>query len=192
MSAADALSAEKAALRQELKQRRASLPAAERALHSAAIAERLFELEAVRQGQRFFCYISYGTEVDTHAILKRLLAEGKAVAVPRIMGTERMEALCFESWQDLAPGQLGILTPTGNRLMPDPFDVAITPGLGFTEQGQRIGFGRGYYDRWFASHQVGLRVALGFEIQLLERIPTDEHDIRVQRILTERRVIVTG
>ncbi len=180
---------QKKQLRASLKQKRAEISESNRATHSKNIADRLFELKEIQGANVVFAYISYATEVMTHDILKKLLEDGKKVVVPKILSSKKMVAQHFVSWDDLEPGTLGILTPKNGEITQEPVDVAITPGLGFTEQGHRIGFGAGYYDRWFASHYVRLKVAIAFETQIIESLPTEDTDIPVDYILTEKRII---
>ena len=180
---------QKKQLRASLKQKRAEISELDRETYSKSIADRLFELKEIQDANVVFAYISYATEVMTHEILKKLLAEGKKVVVPKILSSKKMVAQHFVSWDDLKPGTLGILTPKNGEITHEPVDVAITPGLGFTEQGHRIGFGAGYYDRWFATHEVRLKVAIAFEEQVIESLPTEDTDIPVDLILTEKRNI---
>ncbi len=180
---------QKKQLRASLKQKRASISESNRESHSKIIADRLFELKEIQEANIVFAYISYATEVMTHEILKKLLEDGKKVVVPKILSSKKMVAQHFVSWDDLEPGTLGILTPKNGDITQEPVDVAITPGLGFTEQGHRIGFGAGYYDRWFATHDVRLKVAIAFETQIIESLPTEDTDIPVDYILTEKRII---
>ncbi len=180
---------QKKQLRASLKQKRAEISESDRESHSKIIADRLFELKEIKDANVVFAYISYATEVMTHEILKKLLANGKKIVVPKILSSKKMVAQHFVNWDDLEPGTLGILTPKNGEITHEPVDVAITPGLGFTEQGHRIGFGAGYYDRWFATHEVRLKVAIAFEDQIIESLPTEKTDIPVDQILTEKRVI---
>lgn len=185
------IDAAKARLRRQMKALRARIPETQRASFSQRIEAQLFELEPVRSAQRFFVFISYGDEVDTHGIIRRLLAEGRSVAVPKIMGRRYMEAVQFSGWNDLERDALGILAPVKDTPVAAAVDVCITPGLAFTEAGHRLGYGRGYYDHWFAAHGAGFKVALAFETQVVEAVPTGEYDVRVDMILTEQRRIVT-
>ena len=183
--------AAKVALRKRMKQQRAAIPEQQRSSFSRNIAERLFELEQVRSARSFFVFISYADEVYTHDIIRRLLAEGRTVSVPKIMGRHRMEAVQFSSWEQLERDSLGILAPVENTPVATDVDVCITPGLAFTETGHRLGYGRGYYDHWFAACRAGLKVALAFEAQVIDEVPVGEYDVTVDMILTERRRIVT-
>ena len=121
--------------------------------------------------------------------IKALLDAGKTLAVPKIVDSDFMEAETFSSWEDLVPGELGILTPGNSKPCSGPFDVALTPGLGFTLSGHRMGFGRCYYDKWFAQNKVSHKIALAYEAQLVEDIPVEDTDVPMEKIVTEQRVI---
>jgi 5-formyltetrahydrofolate cyclo-ligase len=157
--------------------------------YSEAIARNLLSLDEVRAASTIFMFISYGTEVYTHELLKYFMSNGKTLAAPKILPSKTMIAVPFSRWEDLAPGQLGILTPSGDSPYPDDFDVAVTPGLGFTPRGDRIGYGRGYYDKWFAGCKVRHKIAVSFEAQLMDTLPVDETDVPVDKIVTEKRTI---
>ena len=85
--------------------------------------------------------------------------------------------------------QLGILTPENDAEWQSPVDLCITPGLGFTPDGKRIGYGKGYYDKWFAAHPHTAKTALCYECQIVNDMPATDTDVRVDQIITERRVI---
>lgn len=183
------LLAQKADIRTRLKQIRASLSPDERQISSRSITQKTLELDAIKTAQRLFIYISYGTEVDTHELIDVLQEQGKSLAVPKIIDSHKMIAVTFTTWNDLEAGQLGILTPKNTTPMNADIDIAITPGLGFTQKGYRIGYGRGYYDKWFAEHPVKHKFALAFEAQILDELPVDEFDIPVNKIITENQII---
>jgi 5-formyltetrahydrofolate cyclo-ligase len=160
--------------------------------YSRRIRARVQRLKAVRDARGIFVFISYDAEVDTHPLLDRWLREGRRLAVPYIAGGH-MQAVRFGGWEELVTGTLGILTPRHAEPETGPFDIAITPGVGFTSRGDRLGYGKGYYDRWFLEHQVGLKIAVAFETQIVDRLPVHERDVPVDLIVTEQRVIrVTG
>lgn len=180
---------QKQQLRSLLKQKRAALSAASRQSAAAIITDRILPLPAVQQARSIFIFISYGNEVNTHGLLKHFLEQGKRLAVPKILPEKTMIAVPFSAWEELVPGELGILTPRSSQADNGHFDVVITPGLGFTPAGYRIGYGRGYYDKWFASHSSGCRIAVCFDAQIVEDLPVDATDVPVDMIVTEKRVI---
>ncbi len=184
-----ALIAAKMALRTALKQRRRSLSAEQRRNYSEQIAQHLYSLPEYQTADSVFSYISYATEVHTHEIIKRLLLEKATVTVPRIINSEYMQAQRFVSWESCQADAMGILSPQGSDIYSDETDLVLTPGLGFSLQGQRIGFGAGYYDKWFNNNTIACSVALAFEIQIVDEIPVEVTDIPVDIIITEKRVI---
>ena len=184
------VSQQKAETRNMLKSVRAKLPEATRMDYSNYITEQVLKLDEIKNARTIFIYISYATEVHTHELIKALLDDGKSLAVPKIVDSDFMQAESFSSWEDLVPGELGILTPGNSKPCSGPFDVALTPGLGFTLSGHRMGFGRGYYDKWFAQNKVRHKIALAYEAQLVEDIPVEETDVPMEKIVTEKRVIV--
>jgi 5-formyltetrahydrofolate cyclo-ligase len=185
----NSIQAQKADLRTELKQGRREIPESSRQQKNLAIQQSLLSLPTIEAANSLFCFISYGTEVETHDIIGQLLSQGKQLAVPKIMNAGHMHAIVFQDWNELHRGQLGILTPHDDTAMDGPFDITITPGLGFTESGKRLGFGRGYYDKWFQANEAGVKIALAYERQILDDLPTDEFDVKVDMIITEERLI---
>ncbi|MCY3751860.1 MAG: 5-formyltetrahydrofolate cyclo-ligase [Gammaproteobacteria bacterium] len=178
---------EKARLRQFLKQKRGELPQQLRPEYDRTIRERL--LEQAAPAGTVFCYVSTDMEVDTRGIIDCLRQSGITVLIPRILNREKMIAAGFDGWNTLRAGQLGILTPDSDEEWPGEADLCITPGLGFTPDGRRIGYGRGYYDKWFAAHPRSARVALCYECQIVDDMPVTDTDMRVHKIITEKRVI---
>jgi 5-formyltetrahydrofolate cyclo-ligase len=181
---------DKAGWRARLRSRRAALPAGDRRAAADSIRARLIELEAVRAARAIFCFVSRGEEVDTHALIDALADGGRTVLIPRITPTG-MIAVEFPGWTALEPGVLGIPAPQSDRAFAGCIDVVITPGVGFTATGDRLGMGRGYYDRWFAAHRYGLSIAICFECQLAPALPTTDSDVRVDLIVTEQRILDT-
>jgi 5-formyltetrahydrofolate cyclo-ligase len=189
MPTINTLQEQKAEIRTRLKQVRASMPASLRKAHSKLIHGHLAGLNEVISAKRVFIYVSFASEVDTHTIIRQFLEEGKSLAVPKIINTDHMVSVCFSSWEDLSPDVMGIPTPTSSTPDSDPFDIVITPGVGFTIAGGRLGFGRGYYDKWLSANTVKTRIALAFEAQLIDDLPKGADDIPVDIIVTEKRVI---
>lgn len=180
---------QKSATRKILKAARANIPENERLAHAKIITAQILQLEPLQTTEAIFIYISYATEVHTHALIKTLLQGGKTLVVPMILAPEPMQAVYLNDWEALQPGELGIPVPIVARPCQQDIDIVITPGLGFTQSGHRIGYGRGYYDQWFSQHKVRHKIALAFEAQLLNSIPIEKTDICMGTIVTEKRVI---
>ena len=180
---------QKAEIRTRLKQIRAAIPQKERQKRSQTITRKLLDLAEIQRSQHLFIYISCDGEVGTHDLINDLLKQGKTLAVPKIIDSDHMVAVAFTGWDELETGQLGILTPTSSEPAAVNFDVVITPGLGFTTDGYRIGYGRGYYDKWFATNPVQQKIALTFDAQVIDTLPVSELDIPVNMVVTETRII---
>ena len=139
-------------------------------------------------------YVSVHSEVHTHAILQSALMQQKTVCVPLIEAQKKEMIACAitDPGRDLHPGTLGIPEPdqqTCPLVAAGDIDLVIVPGLEFTVQGHRIGYGGGFYDR-FLSACSGISCALAFEEQIVANLPFDPaHDIAVSRIITETRDI---
>lgn len=173
---------DKPSLRRQMRQLRDAIPDAQRRDWSAAIARQVLELPEVRGAACVFCYVSFGSEVDTRGLLDDLLAMSKRVAVPRVVGPQTMFAQPIASLDDLRPGRMGIPQPIGDPVEVDA-DVALVPGLAFTARGDRLGFGAGHYDRWLAAHPQTRAVGLCFPPQLVDRLPTEPHDATLARVV---------
>lgn len=154
----------------------------------AAIREKLLALPEVIHAATLFCFISFADEVDTHALIRELQRLEKVVVVPKTLKTGKMAAIPLESWDTLAPDGFGILVPRSSQPITSGIDTCLTPGLGFSPAGQRLGYGRGYYDNWFAEHQVTHKIGIGYECQVREDIPVDETDVPLDMIVTESNI----
>jgi 5-formyltetrahydrofolate cyclo-ligase len=162
---------------------------------SALIKERLFELEEFQRSHTILFYVSYGSEVATHEMIKACLASGKKVVVPCTDAKNRMLSLSgLRRWEDLGMGAYHIQEPRVEcrcDVSLDAVDLIIVPGIAFDLAGHRIGHGMGYYDRLLSKNIKATKIALAFELQLVEKIPAEYHDVSVDMIITERRIIHT-
>jgi len=186
---------EKELLRKRILSLRRSLSYEEIQKKSEKIKQRLFSLPAFDKARALLFYLSLKDEVQTRDMIKEALKLNKIVAVPLIKLKERniLPARLYRFDEDLTIGPLGIPQPKGNleRLLPlNEIELVIVPGVAFDEKGNRIGFGMGFYDRFLKKLPARVEVvALAFELQLVQRIPSQPHDISVDCIVTERRII---
>jgi 5-formyltetrahydrofolate cyclo-ligase len=184
---------EKKQLRSLLRAQRRSLSPQEVTEKSRLITERLFGLKLFQQASTVVLYSADENEVVTEATWREALWQGKAVYYPRI-STDRtnLEFVRRFPGAKLMPGAFGILIPPSNDLLHSlqATDVVLTPGVGFDEQGHRLGRGKGYYDRAFRGVLAGARrIALAYEFQVVPAIPAGRDDEPVQWIVTESRLI---
>jgi 5-formyltetrahydrofolate cyclo-ligase len=180
---------QKKSLRADLKQRRTLLSESTRKEMSQQIYKNLHEIDEFNHAKSVFCYISYLSEVETGPLINLFLDQKLALAVPKIMGKTEMRAIPLTNLQDLEPDQMGILTPKSDQAAIETFDIAITPGVGFTDKGDRLGYGRGYYDRWFSNNTVKTKIGIAFEVQIVEQLPIEETDMPLDILVSEERII---
>lgn len=136
---------------------------------------------------RYFVYLSFGTEAETGPLIERLLALGKEVYAPRLAGRE-MAAVRWTG--ETRQNRYGIAEPVGPPY-DGPLDVAVVPLLAADLAGHRLGYGGGYYDRFLAERPM-LKVGFCLEEQILEALPHEPHDIRLDALVTDRQVRILG
>jgi 5-formyltetrahydrofolate cyclo-ligase len=162
---------------------------------SQEIARRLFALPEYRAAKTVMYFLNYNKEVYTLDMVPQTLAHGKRVVAPKTVHSERRMILSeiLDVQEDLAPGLKNIPEPKPEKLRPVPareIDFVVVPGVAFDEKGNRLGYGGGYYDRFFDELSVGVPlVAVTYELQILPSVPVASWDRRVDIIITEKRVI---
>jgi 5-formyltetrahydrofolate cyclo-ligase len=159
---------------------------------SAKIFQRLVQLPQYAGARSVLCYVSFRSEVSTHAFIERMWTDGKRVVVPYCVA-RHLELFCLSSFSDLAPGTLGILEPKPEwreqderRAKLQTLDLLVIPGLAFDRQGGRLGYGKGYFDRLLLGVRPdALLAAVAFESQLFDAVPMQPYDVRVDAVITE-------
>lgn len=156
------------------------------------MSSRLAAISEFQHTHTLLAFVSFGSEVDTVPIIGHLLAAGKRVAVPKVEPTKRALLLreIFDLQTDLAPGYYGIREPVEScSIMPaEELEMALVPAVVWGEDGYRIGYGGGYYDRLLATIPHAARIGLGFELQVVAVVPHGPHDLPVDMLVTEERV----
>jgi len=176
---------DKPTLRKHYRALRDAIPPAEREARSQVIARLLLTIERYDHAGSVFVYVSAGSEVVTHGLIESMLKEGKTVAVPRVMADGgQMRPTVIHHMSDLVPGRFGILEPTTHEVLSTSPELVIVPGLAFTRSGHRLGQGGGYYDRYLTQHPATYKVGLCFNEQLAPSLPTDEHDVGMDEVIT--------
>ncbi|MFT3951037.1 MAG: 5-formyltetrahydrofolate cyclo-ligase [Oscillospiraceae bacterium] len=183
----------KQALRAHFLKLRASLSAEEQARASAAMLEFLFGIPAFCAAGQVLTYVSAKGEPDTLALIARCLEQGKEVAVPRCLDKNgTMRFFTITRMNDLTQGFFGICEPDAAceraEIMRDA--VCIVPGLAFDENGNRLGYGKGYYDRFLAEF-CGVKIGPCYAACLAQRLPAEATDIPVDLVMTENRIYKT-
>lgn len=185
------MSGMKQQLRKQVRERIVYISEEQRAQWSGQIASRLYEQDEWKHARTIGITISVDEEVSTYEMIERAWQEGKRIAAPKCDRLSRtMTFREIRNWDDLEKVYMNLREPIPARtkeISADEIDLLIMPGIAFTEQGDRLGYGGGYYDR-FLPHYSGHTIALAYSLQLVASIPMDEHDKRVQKIVTESQV----
>lgn len=184
---------EKKQLRAALRQVRSQIDPHHREHWDAALCTHLLSLPEYAKANTVFCYVSTPDEPGTQAILAFALADGKQLCVPRCKKGGVMDLCLISSLTDLCPGAYGILEPLPHALTltPDQVDLAIIPCIACTREGERLGQGGGYYDR-FLPQFSGDAVLLCYESLVQTSLPTEPHDCTVPFLITEAGVFRQG
>ncbi len=178
---------DKKALRIKMKKIRAALSPALRAEAARACLKNLRTLPAFLGAKTLFCYASVGDELPTDAIA----AAHPRVAFPKVMGEGEMR---FFLGGKLEAGYQGIPEPQGGEeVWPEAGDVMLLPGLAFGQDGSRLGYGKGFYDRYLAACPIRPHCwGLGYEEQLLDALPAAPHDQRLDLLVLPRKIVYFG
>lgn len=182
---------EKKELRKHILLKRNSLNSDELQAFSSDIFDKITNLEEFKNKKVILCYVSFNNEVDTINLIEYSLKIGKVVAVPKVEGNA-MEFYRIKDFSDLKPGYFGVLEPEKNdKNVVDPDDsFMIIPGVAFDRKMNRIGYGKGFYDR-FLTNYIGKRIircGICFELQLCDKIENDEFDQSLDMIITEKNI----
>jgi len=161
--------------------------------YSHKIACRLFDDENWKEASIIGMTISRHPEVDTYQIIRKSWEEGKQIVVPKCEPKEkRLSFRTLTDFSQLESVFYGLLEPIEaltTKMEGDSIDLLIVPGLAYTRDGYRLGFGGGYYDR-FLSNFTGKTVSLAFSDQIISELPVENHDIPVSKIITNHEVIL--
>ncbi len=175
-------------LRAECKQKRTALSDFEKVQMDARLAERFFASRQYRENDMLFCYVSTEIEVDTREILRRAIADGKTVAAPRCVdGTREMDFYILQDMSALESGFFGVLEPNPalcRKVTDFSEGLCIIPALAFDKSGYRLGYGKGYYDRFLAKFS-GETLGLVYDCCFYDSLPHGKFDRAAQWILTE-------
>ena len=183
-------------LRKQMLLQRNNMPDTKCLKKSRHAARLLFETASYKQAQNILVYMHYGSELQTVDIIRQAFEDHKHVFVPRVEG-KNMDFYEIHSMADCEEGFHGIPEPKMDcpRLIFDIGDNDITlmvlPGLAFDQKGHRLGYGGGYYDRYFERFGTDYtKVAVGYDFQLIDEVPYEPHDIPIDIFISDNRCIM--
>ena len=180
-------------IRQEILRIRNSLSEPEIIHSSNIISRKVLSTKEFKNARSIGIYYPIRSEVKTFEIIKHSLATKKTIGLPRIIDSKRIAffKIMEKSLEEikLTKGKYGILENVISDFILEEMDLLIIPGIAFDLQGNRIGYGKGYYDRFLSSRKANYIIGLAFENQIIKKIPYTEYDIPVDLLFTEKRII---
>lgn len=178
-------------IRKEIKLKRENLELNEKTKLSSIIIKKFLNLEELKNIKTIMSYMDFKNEVETKGLNKNLLKIGKRVLIPKI-DDENDKIIPIILTEEYQKGKYGILESNGVKFL-ENIDLIIVPGIVFNEKGERIGFGKGYYDKFLSEYENKnkkiLKVSLLYEFQIDNRFNGEEHDKNIDILITERRII---
>ena len=188
---------DKKILRKEILTKRKNIDIVKKEEMDNKILDEFYESKYYREAKKIFIYISYDSEINTKGIINKALRDNKKIYVPRTeFKTRLMDAVEITSLDNLIESAYGILEPQIHEPHIDPsgLDLIVVPGVAFDRNGGRMGYGAGFYDRYFkkiSEDNIGkiVKLALAYDFQILENVPMNEQDVPVNYIITETKFI---
>ena len=180
------VSVQKAALRKHLLEKRDATSAEFRDISSKKIHQNLRQVDSYSNSQNIACYFPIGSEVDTHNIMLDVLENGKNMLLPKIVDTN-LEFYVIPNLEKLEKGVFDIMEPKDSCKKAEKIDCILVPTVGVSKLGDRLGYGRGYYDKFLSSTDA-VKISLTYSKQIVKSIPNDSHDIKIDLIITEDEI----
>ena len=177
--------------RREALERRAALSDEYRKEASHVIAQKLRKEKSWKNASSVFMYYGYKDEVETRELIDAAVAEGKKVCLPKVISDEKMVFIEISSADDLRNGAYGIPEPVYKEtgIFTGKPELVIMPCVALDRRGNRAGHGRGYYDRFLSGMKDVPLVCLAYDCQILDSIETDDRDVRMDIMITEKETI---
>jgi len=175
---------DKKALRSQIREKKRAMTEDSIQRASRSLGEQFAACRQYREAKTVYGYLPYNQEVRTVPMLEQALKDGKKVAVPKVYG-DTMRFIYMTDLSRVETGYAGIPEPIDDGpVADDPTALVLMPGLAFTAAGDRMGYGGGYYDKFLAQEPDHPTVALCYDFQLVDSLPTEAYDIPVDLVLT--------
>ncbi|SHK15538.1 5-formyltetrahydrofolate cyclo-ligase [Hathewaya proteolytica DSM 3090] len=153
------------------------------------ILKNLLGMEEFKEAKTVFCFVGTKEEINTYDIIEQCFNTGKTVCVPKCLEPGHMEAFIINSIKDLTLGKFNIMEPKEFcvKIEKENIDLCIVPCVSCNSKGQRLGYGGGYYDRYLKDF-TGKKINICREKLMLEDIPMDENDVKMDVVVTEKNI----
>ena len=174
---------DKKELRRQIREQKRAMTEAEIVSASQRLGELFLNCEQYNAAKTIYGYLPYNQEVRTVPMLEQAMKDGKRVAVPKCYG-EEMRFLYMDDLSKVEKGYANIPEPIADEpVADDPMALVLMPGMAFTKDGKRMGYGGGFYDKFLAAEPNHPTVALCYAFQMVEDLPTEDYDIPVDCVL---------
>lgn len=150
---------------------------------SKKIFQNIEALDVFKKAKSIFIYLNFGSEIQTIDFIKKHLND-KEIYLPKILEDE-MKLIKITSLNRLKESSFGVLEPISNEIYSGKVDLVITPSITFDEKGFRIGYGKGYYDKYFALKKYSYSIGVCYSRLLQRSLPIESHDISVDLVITD-------
>ena len=174
---------QKAALRKHLLEKRDATSAELRDISSERIHQNLKRITSFTNSQNIACYFPIGSEIDTHNIMLDMLEQDKNLLLPRIVNNN-LEFCIVPNLEKLEKGSFEIMEPKDSCKKAEKINCILIPTVGISKTGIRLGYGKGYYDKFLSSTDA-VKISLTYAKQIVKSIPNDSHDVKIDWIITE-------
>ena len=186
---------EKRAIRAGIKAQKAALTPEFVEDYSRRVTELLCAQPEYAAAQVIYAYLTFNEELRTEFLIRRAWADGKRVAVPRVLGKGWMEFYYIDSLEGFITSSLGVPEPPEDpaKLADEPEVLLLMPGLAFDRKHDRIGYGGGFYDRYLERYMAKgtkfYKPALAYDFQIVDHIPAGSFDVKVDAVFTADEII---
>ena len=180
---------QKKLLRKQMLSLRNQLTEENRTQASMAIWEQIYQLPMYQNVETVYLYLSYQSEVDTLQQIDRILQDKKKIAVPKVTSEREMTFFYIHGMMDVRSGYRGILEPITTKEASGTEGILLVPGTAFDCQLYRMGYGGGFYDAYMKKHTELWRLGISFDCQMVEELPLEDHDEKLNGVITESRYI---
>ena len=173
--------------RKEYIKKRNNMSAGEVRMLSEDICRNIAESDVFKEAEYIYAYYPLGNEVDIRTLVEKAWGMGKHVSFPRTKGDE-MDFFEADSFDDFKEGNFHVMEPQGDNPVDWEKALVIVPGVAFDKRGNRMGYGKGYYDHFLENHKDVITMAASYELQIMYEVPTESHDVPLDYVATEKRI----
>jgi 5-formyltetrahydrofolate cyclo-ligase len=182
----DIIAKEKAELREFMAAKRKIINHKSKRDYDKEICHELKKIALIKNPKVVHSYLPIKGEIDVTPFLKWLLEKRIKVVCPKVLPKRQLESIELLHFDDFDMGPFNTIHPSGNVVYSGSIDMVVLPGLAFDKKLNRLGYGGGYYDRFLAKNIETIKAAVLYPFQLVDKIPTEEHDIKMDRLIVSQ------